>query len=139
MARLVDSTNEQRAAFAEALDVYLHRAKMRPVDLVRALRAAGLNVHQPSMTYWLQGVSEPQRTIVVEMERQLELMPGLLARTLGWLPVDAVAMASADVETAIIADDGLAPEQREVLLTAYRAMIALQVGADRVADRQRAE
>jgi hypothetical protein len=125
MAKLVDSSDEQRAAFAQALEVYLRRAKMRPMDLVRALNEAGLLVHQPSMSHWMRGDYEPPRLVVVEMERLLDLTPGLLARTLGWLPLAAVAMTVSDVETAILADELLTPEQRDVLLVAYRSLIAL--------------
>lgn len=125
MAKLVESSEEQRAAFAQALDAYLRRAKMRPIDLVRALNEAGLAVHQTSVSHWMRGTYEPPRSVVVEMERLLDLTPGLLARTLGWLPLTAVVMNVSDVETAILADELLTPEQRDVLLVAYRSLIAL--------------
>jgi hypothetical protein len=129
MPRVAESTDEQRAAFAEALAIYLRRADMRPMDLVRALRDAGLPVHQASMSQWCAGQVEPQRRMVVEIERLLHLVPGLLSRYLGYLPLDAVSLAVSDVETALLADERLAPDQRQAMIATYRALLGLKPGA----------
>ena len=129
MPRIAETTDEQRAKFAEALEMYLGRAKMTQADLVRKLRAAGLPVHQTSVSQWCAGQTEPQRRMVLEMERQLRLVPGLLSRHLGYLPVDAVALAVSDVETALLTDERLAPDQRQALIATYRALVGLQPGA----------
>jgi hypothetical protein len=126
MPRIAETTDEQRAKFAEALEMYLGRAKMSQIDLVRTLRAAGYPVHQTSMSQWCAGQTEPQRRMVFEMERQLHLVSGLLSRHLGYLPVDAVDLAVSDLETAMLADERLKPDQREALVATYRALLRLQ-------------
>lgn len=119
------STDEQRRNFAEALKMYLGRARMRPADLMRAMQAEGFSVRQASVSQWTTGVSEPSRHFVYAMERLLDLQPGLLSRHLGYLPTFAVSIAPVDVETALLADDRLTPDQRQLLLATYRTLIGL--------------
>lgn len=119
------STDDQRRNFAEALTMYLARANMRPADLMRALQAEGFPAHQASMSHWTKGQAEPVRHVVYAMERLLNLQPGLLFRHLGYLPTFAVSIAPVDVETALLADDRLTPDQRQLLLATYRTLIGL--------------
>ena len=119
------STDDQRRNFAEALTMYLARANMRPADLMRALQAEGFPAHQASMSHWTKGQAEPVRHVVYAMELLLNLQPGLLSRHLGYLPTFAVSIAPVDVETALLADDRLTPDQRQLLLATYRTLIGL--------------
>jgi hypothetical protein len=119
------STDEQRRSFAEALAMYLQRATMRPADLMRALQADGFPARQSSVSHWTTGQAEPVRHVVYAMERLLNLQPGLLSRHLGYLPTFAVSIAPVDVETALLADDLLSPDQRQLLLATYRTLIGL--------------
>lgn len=119
------STDEQRRSFAEALAMYLQRANMRPADLMRALQADGFPARQSSVSHWTTGQAEPVRHVVYAMERLLNLQPGLLSRHLGYLPTFAVSIAPVDVETALLADDLLSPDQRQLLLATYRTLIGL--------------
>lgn len=125
MTRIIETTNEQRRAFGDALEAYMRRADMRSADIIRGLRDQGMTVHQASMTNWLQGAYEPPRAVVMGMERLLDLVPGLLSRYLGWLPVTAVSVTVGDVESAILADERLAPDQRQALIATYRALCGI--------------
>jgi hypothetical protein len=119
------STDEQRRSFAEALKMYLQRANMRPADLMRALQLEGFPARQASVSQWTTGQVEPVRHVVYAMERLLNLQPGLLSRHLGYLPTFAVSISPVDVETALLADDRLTPDQRQLLLATYRTLIGL--------------
>ena len=120
------TTDDQRAKFAEALGMYLRRAQMRPADLTRALRAEGFLIHQAQMSSWCNGAKEPHRAVVIAMERLLDLVPGLLCRHLGYLPTIAADVVVADVESALLADELLTPDQRQVLIATYRALVGLE-------------
>lgn len=122
MARIQDTTEEQREAFAAALAVYLERKGWRAADLVRALRDSGLPVHQASMSQWQAALHEPPRAVVVEMERALNLRAGLLTRHLGYLPLTGGALNATDVESAVLADRLLSADQRQALIATYRAL-----------------
>lgn len=125
MPSVTQTTDEQRRNFAEALTLYLGRAGMRPADLIRALRDQGFAVHQASMSQWTNGVHEPTRPIVYAIERELDLVPGLLSRNLGYLPITAVDFAVSDVTTALLADHLLSPDQRQLLIATYRTLLGL--------------
>jgi hypothetical protein len=120
------TTDDQRAKFAEALGMYLRRSQMRPADLTRALRADGFLVHQAQMSSWCNGTKEPHRAVVITMERLLDLVPGLLCRHLGYLPTFAADVVVTDVETALLSDELLTPDQRQVLIATYRALVGLE-------------
>lgn len=115
---LVDSTDQQRQAFAEALRRQLV-GRSRD-DLARQItKLSGESTSAQAMGHWLTGAAEPTRAKVYALEKVLAMKPGALSRLLGYLPVEA--QAARTVAQAIESDPALTEDQRKMLLAAYRA------------------
>lgn len=124
MSRPAAASDAQRFSFGTAFRAYLARARMSQEDLRQRLAADGVAVAQATISAWSRGETIPPNATVEAMESHLDLVPGVLSRHLGWLPLSAVDLAP-DVETAILCDELLTPDQREVLLATYRALIGV--------------
>jgi transcriptional regulator with XRE-family HTH domain len=125
MSRPAVSSEAQRFGFATALRAYAARANLSQEQLRQRLAADGILVGQGTMSKWTLGKATPPNATVEAMEHHLDLVPGVLSRHLGWLPLTAVDLGT-DAETAILADDRLTPDQREVLLATYRALVGIE-------------
>ena len=97
---------------------------MSQEELRARLLKDGHAASQTTVSSWCRGGTIPPIASVESIEAHLDLVPGVLSRHLGWLPLSAVA--STDVETAILMDDVLTPDQREVLLATYRALVGIK-------------
>ena len=124
MSRPAAASDAQRFSFSTALRAYLARSRMSQEELRRRLAVDGITASQTTVSGWVSGSSPPPNTVVEAMESHLDLVPGVLTRHLGWLPLSAMDL-SPDVETAILCDELLTPDQREVLLATYRALITV--------------
>jgi hypothetical protein len=114
----VESSDEQRAAFAAAL---LRQLDGRDrVDVRRRVHEiCGESVSKAALQQWLAGTSEPTRAKLVALEQIFELAPGALSRHLGFVPASAVP--AVDVIDAIRSDTALSAKSRERLVLLYRS------------------
>ena len=116
MSRYINSSDEQRRAFAIALESAMHAAGITSAaELYRRGTAAGIKRTQDTFTTWLRGEVEPARGDVLILEQLCELPVGHLSRHLGWVPVGIDIGPS--IEVAILADRDLTDDQKGVLLT----------------------
>ena len=138
MSRPAAATDAQRFGFSTALRAYMNRAKVTQEGLRQRLAGDGHAVAASTVSGWMSGSATPPNAVVESMEAHLDLVPGVLSRHLGWLPLTAVD-SRPDTETAILCDDLLSPDQREVLLATYRALVGVnpQPRAEPVAERHK--
>jgi hypothetical protein len=136
MSRTAAATEAQKFGFAAALRAYLARANLTQEKLRQLLADDGFDVGQGTMSKWTLGKATPPNATVEAIEHHLDLVPGVLSRHLGWLPLSSVDLGP-DVETAILADERLTPDQREVLLATYRALVGIQPRAKPVGQLQK--
>lgn len=111
------ASRQDLVAFGRALAAELHRMA-RSEFAHRVAEVSGESVSEAAVSLWLLGRSEPSRQKVFAMEQVLEVRPGTLSRLLGYLPVGARTLATAD--EAIRADPNLSRTAKRVLLAAYR-------------------
>lgn len=116
-----EATDEQVAAFSHALRALT--ADIGPSNLGRTLGRSKQYVGQVR-----NGLVEPPRALVFELERVLEQPPGSLSRLLGYLPALTEVVGT---EVAIMRDPLLSSDQRARLLDAYRTAVNLSSGRDR--------
>ena len=120
MARMVNVTEEQKAAFSAAMRAAMATAGITKVsDLARRGRAAGIERTGETFNTWVNG-SEPSRGEVLALEVLLGVEPGHLSRHLGWVPVEADP--SVTIEQMILAEPDLTAAQKQALLTLLESM-----------------
>lgn len=111
-----------RAEFAEAL--VRHREAL---GLSQGAFAQALNLSQSAVSQWEMGRSSPLPGTVFAIEALLELAPGTLTRTLGYLPVPkrgvSRAVGKANFVTAVEEDPRLDNRARRMLLAMYRELV----------------
>lgn len=110
-----EASDEQIAAFSHALRALT--VDMGPSNLGRKLGRSKQYVGQVR-----NGVVEPPRSLVFELEGVLGQPPGTLSRLLGYLPALTEVVGT---EAAIMRDPLLSSDQRARLIDAYRAAVSL--------------
>lgn len=80
-----------------------------------------LGYHQTTITGYINGKITPKPADVFAIEAALQLAPGTLSQTLGYLPVDRSPGTA--VVDAIAADPSLTDPARRALLAAYRELV----------------
>lgn len=81
-----------------------------------------LGVPLTTVNSWLSTRIPDDPLQVFEIERVLDLEPGTLSRSLGYMPMDAVDVSITTPEEAIIADGSLGRDDKEVLLMMLRKL-----------------
>lgn len=129
MARELNSTEEQRQAFSAALELSLKVAGINSIaELLVLLSNAGFLMTDSGVRRWVFQAVEPQRPIVLELERICGLAPGELSRHLGWVPVDGstgVARKAPEVisiEQAVNADRTLKTADKRIVIDLVKAL-----------------
>lgn len=82
-----------------------------------------LGVTQSAISAWKSGAAEPSSRTVFSIERALELPPGHLSRTLGYLPVDGRQSEIVSFEQVVVGDPLLAEDQKRGLIALYRSFV----------------
>lgn len=110
---------ERLKAFGEALQGAMRAAGVNQKELAERIG----NTSQGGVSGWVTGKSAPETPDdVFAIERALEVAPGSLSKHLGFLPPDAVRVASA-FEDVIADDPALDDDERAFLLNAYRIAV----------------
>jgi len=126
-----NSSAQQRKAFGNALAVAIADAHVE-IDVLFALTGADKpESARRTVNRWINGVREPSRPQVREIEKRLGVAPGALSAYLGYVPVNT--SGSASIEMAITTDPDLTVEQRHALLNVFRTF----KGAKGIAKRPR--
>src|SRR6266542_4305576 len=89
-----------------------------------------VDVEQSAVTQWETGKTTPARDRVFAIEYALGLRQGTLAQFLGFGPArgTAVTFRQVTVTDAILADEKLTPNQRQLLIALYRELTILSRG-----------
>lgn len=82
-----------------------------------------LGVTQSAISAWKSGAAEPSSRTVFAIERALELPPGHLSRTLGYLPVEGRRIVNASFEEVVVADPLLSEDQKRGFIALYRSFV----------------
>jgi transcriptional regulator with XRE-family HTH domain len=112
------TTNDQRDAFRQALR---HARQERGWSQRRLAQQVG--VSHSAISSWERGSSLPEPANVVDLERALSLESGMLARMLGYMPLETMRRELRTVLDAIMADPDLGQRERDLLLAMYRELV----------------
>lgn len=110
------ASSEQLESFGRALTAALLSKGLTSGALLAITNATTTEGARGSVSKWMNGIVEPSRPKVLAMEAAIGLEPGTLSRHLGWLPVGARELPSA--EEAILTDPDLTAAQKNILLAA---------------------
>jgi transcriptional regulator with XRE-family HTH domain len=118
-------TETQREVFRKAL-----RRAREARGLSKRGLARKVGVTQSAVWQWEEGKTAPRPETAATLERALDLQPGALAQSLGYLPAEGASTVTVSVIEAIEADTSLGKRERELLATMYRELIRQREGAD---------
>jgi hypothetical protein len=125
MGKEVESTEEQRRAFGEALEAAMHSASIHTYrDVSKRLEAVGIDRHGNNVGKWCKGDAEPRRAEVAALELICAVAPGHLSRHLGYVPVNV--STDVTIEQLILASDEFTADDKRVLLTLVEKLRAVQ-------------
>ncbi len=102
------------------------RSQRKQAEMSLRELAAKANVSNPYISQIERGLHEPSMRVMRSISSALNLPLNLLLVRAGLLDEDpqAVAEASANVQSAIAADSNLTEDQRDSLLAVYRSYVA---------------
>lgn len=104
--------------FGAALSHWLVKSKKTQTDVARALK-----VSTSTVSTWKLGQGEPEKHwVTFELERLVGAPAGALSQYLGYLPTDAVAVASSWEEALGVDPSQVDDLMRDALLALIRAM-----------------
>ena len=89
---------------------------MRQQDLAEAVDCT-----QASVSAWVNGQAEPVRKTVYAIEKALDLSPGALSRSLGYVPVETLG-EDATVEEVVTRSDLIGNMSKKTLIELFRAL-----------------
>ena len=112
------TTTEQREAFRQALAHVRREHGWSQRQL-----AERLGVSHSTVAFWEQGKTLPTASKVADLERALGMNSGILARLLGYVPLETMRREMANVLDAIMSDPELGERERELLLAMYRELV----------------
>lgn len=119
------SQEERRDRFGKALSEALAGRNLKQSHLAELLATT-----QSTVSAWINGRSEPAASTVFTVERCLDLSPGFLSKTLGYLPVSAVGRAP-NVEEAVAASEAVDQDAKRMVLSVWFTLVAKQQAYER--------
>lgn len=93
-------------------------------DISQQSLADRLGVTRASINDWRRGRAIPAPATIFAIEQALDIRPGELSRTLGYLPLDAEEKRATTVLEAIAVDPDLNDEGRRLLRIVYEELTA---------------